>query len=116
MKNLLVFAAALLFTATMAMSQQQDPDITTEPTTPEVTTPETPVQASHGQTVSEVARETRSGEIISEQARVKGETMKSEKLQKRDQKRSEKANRPVRPERSERPERPERQERPQGRP
>jgi hypothetical protein len=116
MKKLFVFAAVLFFTATLAMSQQQDPEINPEPVTPELTTPETPEQAAHGQNVSEVARETRSGEIISEQARVKGETMKSEKLQKRDQKRLEKATRQARPERPERNQRPERQERPQGRP
>jgi hypothetical protein len=117
MKKVLLISAAFLFTATMAFSQQQEPEVVTEPQTG-ITTPEvnTPGQAEHGQNISNLARETQSGEIISAEARKKGEAKRAEKLEKRDQRKSERTNRVGRPERPERPERPDRPERLQGRP
>jgi uncharacterized lipoprotein YajG len=115
MKKLALLTAALLFTGAVAMSQTQETEQTPQPIKETVTTPE---QAAHGQNISEIARETQDGQIISEAARVKGETMKEEKLSKRDQRKAEaQARRAQRPERPQAPERPARPERPSaGRP
>jgi hypothetical protein len=111
MKKLFFISVAMIISATVALGQQQEePTVVSNPQ--ETVTPE---QATHGQNVSEVARETGSGEMISIQARQQGEMKRAEKMRQRDQKRMDRAQRPermVRPERPEKPERPERPERP----
>jgi hypothetical protein len=115
MKKLFILTAALFITTSVAMSQEPVTETPVEPIREQVETPEA---ASHGQAVSVIARETQSGEAVSQQARTKGESKRADKLNRRDDKRQDGARmrpeRPSRPEnvRPERPERPTRPERP----
>jgi hypothetical protein len=118
MKKLFAITAALLLSSSLTFSQELETEINTEPVTEQAVTPEA---ATHGQTVSALAKEGESGEVISQQARTMGESKRAEKMEKRDQKkqnaqaqRAQRANKPenVRPERAERPDRPMRPERP----
>jgi hypothetical protein len=139
MRKSILIAAAVLITATAAMSQEDQRNRRTgnEPARTQEQV-ELPEAAQHGQNVSTVARETPDGPdkgaIVSEQARSKGELKRAERAERKEMKRQDQnyrqdgnqiqkrdrtsrpEARPERPNRPERPTRPERPNRPAGGP